>query len=141
MGAGRQTPARARQHQSRVSARLAPCRAEPDETRFVSQLHQALRSRYCSRRTEKTHCHRVKRFIRFHNVRYPAGVAEPESNAILAHLALQEKASTSTQNEALSALLFLYRRIPRRGRTHTLRTGGCMCCSDGQALDGCLTSR
>ncbi len=48
----------------------------------------------------------VKRFIFFHNVRHPAEMAEPEINAFLTHLAVKEKVSASTQNQALSALLF-----------------------------------
>jgi integron integrase len=53
----------------------------------------------------------VKRFIFFHHVRHPQEMAEPEINAFLTHLAVQEKVSASTQNQALSALLFLYRHI------------------------------
>jgi len=53
----------------------------------------------------------VKRFIFFHNVRHPAEMAEPEINAFLTHLAVQEKVSASTQTQALSALLFIYRHV------------------------------
>jgi integron integrase len=53
----------------------------------------------------------VKRFIYFHNIRNPAEMAEPEINAFLTHLAVKEKVSASTQNQALSALLFLYRNV------------------------------
>jgi site-specific recombinase XerD len=53
----------------------------------------------------------VKRFIFFHNVRHPAKMAEPEINAFLTHLAIKEKVGASTQNQALSALLFLYRYV------------------------------
>jgi integron integrase len=53
----------------------------------------------------------VKRFIFFHKVRHPAEMAEPEINAFLTHLAVKEKVSASTQNQALSALLFLYRHV------------------------------
>jgi site-specific recombinase XerD len=74
-----------------------------------------LRSRHYSPRTEQTYCHWVKRYIFFHNVRHPAEMAEPEINAFLTHLAVKEKVSASTQNRALSALLFLYRHV--LGRT------------------------
>jgi integron integrase len=70
-----------------------------------------LRSRHYSRRTEQSYCHWVKRFIFFHNVRHPAEMAEPEINAVLTHLATNGKVSASTQNQALSALLFLYRYV------------------------------
>jgi integron integrase len=70
-----------------------------------------LRSRHYSRRTEQSYCHWVKRFIFFHNVRHPAEMAEPEINVFLTNLAIKEKVSASTQNQALSALLFLYRHV------------------------------
>ena len=72
---------------------------------------EALRSRHYSRRTEQTYCKWVKRYIFFHNIRHPAEMAEPEINAFLTHLAVKEKVSASTQNQALSALLFLYRHV------------------------------
>jgi len=78
---------------------------------MLDQLRQALRSRHYSRRTEQTYCQWVKRYVHFHNVRHPAEMAEPEINAFLTHLAVKEKVSASTQNQALSALLFLYRHV------------------------------
>jgi hypothetical protein len=83
--------------------------------KLLDQLREALRSRHYSRRTEQTYCHWVKRFIYFHNVRHPCEMAEPEINAFLTHLAVKEKVSASTQNQALSALLFLYRHVIGRG--------------------------
>ncbi len=74
-------------------------------------MREALRSRHYSQRTEQPYCNWVKRFIFFHNVRHPAEMAEPEINAFLTHLAIKEKVSASTQNQALSALLFLYRYV------------------------------
>jgi len=67
------------------------------------------RSRRYGRRTEETYFHRVKRFICFHHLRHPAEMAEHEINAFLTHLAVKDNVSASTQNQALSALLFLYR--------------------------------
>ena len=82
--------------------------------RLLEQLRQALRSRHYSRRTEQTYCQWVKRFIYFHKVRHPAEMAEPEINAFLTHLAVKERVSASTQNQALSAILFLYRHVLNR---------------------------
>ena len=79
--------------------------------KLLDSLREALRSRHYSRRTEQTYCHWVKRFIYFHKVRHPAEMAEPEINAFLTHLAVKEKVSASTQNQGLSALLFLYRHV------------------------------
>jgi len=79
--------------------------------KLLDRLREALRSHHYSRRTEQTYCHWVKRFIFFHNMRHPADMAEPEINAYLTNLAVKEKISASTQNQALSALLFLYRHV------------------------------
>jgi site-specific recombinase XerD len=79
--------------------------------KLLDRLREALRSRHYSRRTEQTYCQWVKRFIFFNNVRHPAEMAEAEVNAFLTHLAVKEKVSASTQNQALSALLFLYRYV------------------------------
>jgi integron integrase len=77
--------------------------------RLLEQVRQALRARHYSRRTEDVYVMWIKRFIFFHKVRHPAEMGEPEINAFLTHLALKERVSASTQNQALAALLFLYR--------------------------------
>jgi len=79
--------------------------------KLLDQLRESLRARHYSRRTEQTYCNWVKRFIHFHNVRHPAEMPETEINAFLTHLAVKEKVSASTQNQALSGLLFLYRHV------------------------------
>jgi len=79
--------------------------------KLLDQLRAALRVRHYSRRTEETYYQWVKRYIYFHQVRHPAEMAEAEINAFLSHLAVKENVSPSTQNQALSALLFLYRHV------------------------------
>jgi integron integrase len=79
--------------------------------KLLDQMREALRSRHYSRRTEQTYCQWVKRYIHFHHVRHPAEMAEPEIDAFLTHLAVKEKVSASTQNQAFSAFLFLYRHV------------------------------
>jgi len=79
--------------------------------KLLDQFREALRARHYSLRTEQTYCLWVKRFIFFHHVRHPADMAEPEINAFLTHLAVKERVSASTQTQALSALLFLYRHV------------------------------
>ena len=79
--------------------------------KLLDRLRESLRSRHYSRRTEVTYCQWVRRFIYFHGVRHPKELAEPEINAFLTHLAVKGKVSASTQNQALSALLFLYRHV------------------------------
>jgi len=78
---------------------------------LITQMQLALRARHYSRRTEQTYCQWARRYIRFHGLRHPAEMAEPEINAFVTHLAVHEKVSASTQTQALSALLFLYRHV------------------------------
>jgi len=103
-------------HVLKESAPRKPVSASPnaDKPKLLDQMREALRSRHYSRRTEQTYCHWVKRYVHFHNVRHPAEMGEPEINAFLTHLAVKEKVSSSTQNQALSALLFLYRHVVGR---------------------------
>jgi hypothetical protein len=79
--------------------------------KLLDQLRESLRARHYTGRTERTYCSWVKRFIFFHNVRHPRDMGEPEINAFLTHLAVEEKISASTQNQALAAILFLYRHV------------------------------
>ena len=81
------------------------------KAKLLDTLREALRSRHYSRRTEQTYCQWTKRFVQFHHLRHPAEMGEIEINAFLTHLAVKEKVSASTQNQALSALLFLYRHV------------------------------
>lgn len=77
-------------------------------------MRSALRARHYSRRTERAYCLWVRRFIRFHGMRHPADMGEPDINAFLTHLATGAHVSASTQTQALSALLFLYRNVIHR---------------------------
>ncbi len=81
---------------------------------LIDELQRALRARHYSRRTEQAYCLWVRRYIRFHGLRHPADMAEPEINAFVTHLAVAEHVSASTQSQALSAILFLYRHVPGR---------------------------
>jgi len=78
---------------------------------LMSRYRGALRARHYSIRTEKTYSRWVVRFIQFHNMKHPEDMAEREINAFLSHLAVKGRVSASTQNQALAALLFLYRNI------------------------------
>lgn len=90
------------------SSAAASCESKP---KLLGLLREALRSRHYSHKTEQTYCSWVKRFIRFHGMRYPAEMAEAEVNSFLSYLAINEKVSASTQNQALCAILFLYRYV------------------------------
>jgi integron integrase len=79
--------------------------------KLLDRLRESLRTRHYSRRTEEAYSHWVKRFIYFHGVRHPKEMAEPEINAFLTHLAVKGQVSASTQNQALCALLYLYKYV------------------------------
>jgi integron integrase len=82
--------------------------------RLLERMRTELRSRHYSQRTEQAYTLWVRRFVRFHRMRHPADMAEAEVNAFLTHLAVDQKVSASTQTQALSALLFLYRHVVGR---------------------------
>ena len=81
---------------------------------LIIQMQAALRARNYSRRTEQSYCQWVRRYVRYHGLRHPAELAEPEINAFVTHLAVEEHVSASTQTQALSAILFLYRHVLHR---------------------------
>jgi len=86
-------------------------KAVASKPKLLDQVRIALRSRHYSKSTEQTYVHWIKRYIFFHKVRHPAEMSEAEVNDFLSHLAIKENVSPSTQNQALSALLFLYRYV------------------------------
>lgn len=82
-----------------------------DPPRLLARVRARLRARHYSPRTERAYVGWVRRFVKHHGLRHPAQMAEPEINAFLTHLATVENVSASTQTQALSALLFLYREV------------------------------
>jgi integron integrase len=76
--------------------------------KLLDRLRAACRVRHLSPRTEDAYHDWAERFIRFHGIRHPEAMAEPEVNAFLTHLAVEQHVAASTQNQALCALLFLY---------------------------------
>jgi site-specific recombinase XerD len=79
--------------------------------RLLDRLRSAVRLRHFSARTEETYIHWIRRFIVFHDKQHPDGMGAGDVVRFLSHLAEERKASASTQNQALSALLFLYRSV------------------------------
>jgi integron integrase len=82
--------------------------------KLLDQVRQAIRTRHYSYRTEKAYVHWIKCFIFFHNKRHPAEMGEKEIAQFLSGLASDGHVSASTQNQALNALLFLYKGILER---------------------------
>jgi integron integrase len=79
--------------------------------KLTQRLRRTLRTRHYSRRTEQAYVYWLRRFVRFHRLRNPAEMAEAEVSAFLSALAVEGRVSASTQNQAMGALLFLYRHV------------------------------
>ncbi len=81
--------------------------------RLLDRVRAAVRARHYSIRTEKAYVHWIRRYIVFHGKRHPETLGAAEIEAFLSALAVQGKVAASTQNQALAALLFLYREVLR----------------------------
>ena len=77
--------------------------------RLFDRVRDAIRNRHYSRRTEKAYVGWIKRYIFFHAKRHPAEMGAPEVTRFLTSLAVDGHVAASTQNQALNALVFLYR--------------------------------
>ena len=79
--------------------------------KLLDQVRDALRAKHYSSRTEKTYVEWIRRYILFHHKRHPKDMGVEEVDAFLTYLAVERQVSASTQNQALSAILFLYRQV------------------------------
>jgi integron integrase len=84
---------------------------QPKPKKLLEQVRDAVRLKNYSIRTEDTYVDWIERFVRFHKLRHPSEMNVPEIEAFLAWLAVEQNVAPSTQNQALSALLFLYRNV------------------------------
>jgi site-specific recombinase XerD len=81
------------------------------EIKLLDRVRQAIRTRHYSRRTEEAYVHWIRRYIVHHRKRHPCEMGASEISAFLTWLAVERRVSASTQNQALAALLFLYRDV------------------------------
>ena len=79
--------------------------------RLLDRVSAELRVRHCSPRTEEAYLHWIRRFLIHHRLRHPRQLGADDVTAFLTHLATVERVAPATQNQALAALLFLYRRV------------------------------
>ena len=79
--------------------------------KLLDQVRDAIRLKHYSIRTEKSYVSWIKCYIQFHHKTHPKEMGAREIQAFLTHLASEQKVSASTQNQALSALTFLYRHV------------------------------
>jgi len=85
--------------------------APPGKPRLLDRVRAAIRVRHYSPRTEDAYVHWIKRYIFFYKLRHPAEMGPEEISGFLTHLAVDERLSASTQNQACNALLFLYKAV------------------------------
>ncbi len=81
------------------------------KVKLLDLVRRCIRAKFYSIRTEQAYCHWIKRFIIFHGKRHPSEMGDAEVGEFLSHLANDASVAASTQNQALSALLFLYREV------------------------------
>ena len=92
--------------ETRYQRKFVTCSARP---KLLDRVRHAIRTRHYSRRTEQAYVHWIRRYIVFHRVTHPAQMGASEISQFLTWLAVDRRVSASTQNHALSALLFLYK--------------------------------
>ena len=82
-----------------------------DKPKLLDQVRAAIRTKHYSIRTEQSYTNWIRRYILFHNKRHPKEMGEKEINEFLTHLAVKENVAASTQNQALCAIVFLYKHV------------------------------
>jgi len=85
--------------------------APPKNKKLLDQLSDAIRAKHYSLRTEQTYIDWCRRYILFHNKRHPKDMGLPEIRDFITHLATERNLAASSQNQALSAIIFLYRHV------------------------------
>jgi integron integrase len=83
----------------------------PDGRGLFAVARDKIRTRHLAYRTEQAYLHWMRRYVKFHDRRHPRDMGPPEVEAFLTHLAVEAGVAASTQNQALQALLFLYRHV------------------------------
>jgi hypothetical protein len=97
--------------ETRRTTSLPAC---PTPPRLLDRVRDIIRRKHYSIRTEQAYVRWIRRFILFHGKRHPTDMGAPEVEAFLTHLAVAGKVAASTQNQALNALVFLYREVLAR---------------------------
>jgi site-specific recombinase XerD len=82
--------------------------------KLLDRVRAAIRTRHYSRSTEQTYVSWIRRFILFHRKRHPLEMGKEEMGEFLSHLAVEGHVAASTQNQALNALVFLYKQVLER---------------------------
>ncbi len=84
---------------------------QPNSPKLLDQVRTVMRRQHYAIRTEEAYVQWIIRFIHFHNMGHPQDMDTPHIEAFLNHLAVKRQVSASTQNQAFSAILFLYKHV------------------------------
>jgi site-specific recombinase XerD len=84
---------------------------EKPPKKLLEQVSDVIRLKHYSYKTEKSYVSWVKRYIIFHDKRHPQEMGGKEIEEFLTHLAVEGNVAASTQNQALNAILFLYKEV------------------------------
>lgn len=85
-----------------------------ESPKLLDRVCASFRARHYSRRTEESYVHWIRRYIVFHGKRHPTDLGAPEVTAFLTWLATERRVAASTQTQAFSAVLFLYKEVLRK---------------------------
>lgn len=85
--------------------------SQPKAKKLLEQVSDAIKVKHYSPRTGETCTYWIRQFILFHNKRHPKEMGAPEVQVFMTHLAAKKNFSSSTQTQALSSILFLYRHV------------------------------
>ena len=83
----------------------------PKAVKLMDQVHEVLRYHHYGKRTEEAYSRWIRWFIKFNGTRHPKDMGKEEVEAFLTHLAVERHVATSTQNQALNGIVFLYREV------------------------------
>ena len=86
-------------------------RSDIKQPKLLDQVRNRIRCKHYSIRTEQAYIEWIRKFIFYHGKRHPAEMGENEISAFLTYLAVKRKVAASTQNQALSAIVFLYQKF------------------------------
>ena len=84
---------------------------QAQQPRLMDRVRESLRVHHYALSTERSYCHWIKRYIIHHGKRHPAEMGAAEVEQFLSHLATSENVSAKTQNQAMHAVLYLYKRV------------------------------
>jgi hypothetical protein len=102
---------------SQARSGVSPVKPSPQSVNWAllaDKLKECLRMEHYSYRTEQTYLAWIRRYVMFHGWRKPSTLGAAEVHAFLRHLAMDQQVASSTQNQALNAVVFLYKKVIKK---------------------------